>query len=362
MQKSFASLLIIVMIILTSCLTITKSVKYMKPADITIPAKIKTIAILPAGRFKHAIYDVLLEVFGDEAVKARFDVIDRQNIDRILEEQNLYNSDEFNDNTAVELGQLSGAQAVIVGAFKDVRKKTNKGTVVLKRKYFVKFKHVNGRKIPIFRYIDENVQSIIKSYHFSIDIRMLNIESGTLIHNEKKSFKAIYEIYQDNKPDRTVSVVKTNAKNVNVFPDIIELFNMHGVKFAKYFAKKVAPYYVNEDMDFERIGRDDVNKRFIKLIMNDLYDEAFEIMNNNLEKINVIEKSKIRAKHYYNIGCVYELQNDFENSQKYYKMAVNEDPTNLHLVALKAIQNRIKDKNKLDQQIKMKETSNNEDW
>lgn len=354
--------LLSLVIILSSCFTITKSVRYMKPAEITIPQNIKTIALLPAGRFKGQIYDVLLNVFGDEAVKARFDVIDRQNLDRILKEQNLYNSDDFNDNTAVELGQLSGAQAIVIGAFKNVRERKTKSSVVLQRRYLIGFKKVDGRKIPKYIYKEETERSIIKTYNFSIDIRMLDIETGKLLHNEKSSYKEEYEMFNDRKPDKTVAVIKRNAPQVSVFPDIIELFDKYGNRFVTYFAKKVAPYYVKEYMDFERIARDDINKRFIKLVENDLYEEALEIVIDNMDRIKIIEKTKKRARHYYNLGCIYELKNDFENSKSFYKKAVSEDPTNLHLAALKAIQERITDKHKLEKQIRSKNEGSEEKW
>jgi len=348
--------------ILSSCLTVTKKVRYMKPAEITISQNIKTIALLPAGRYKRQIYDVLISVFGDEAVKARFDVIDRQNLDKILQEQNLYNSDDFNDNTAVELGQLSGAQAVIVGAYKNARARTTKGSVVLQRRYLIGYKKVDGKKIPKYAYKNESVRSKIKTYNFSIDVRMLDIETGELLHNENNSYKEEYEMFNDKKPDKTISVVKRNAPQVSVFPDIIELFEKYGKKFVSYFAKKVAPYYVLEDMDFEKIARDDINKRFIKLIKNDLYEEALELMTENMDRIKIIEKSKFRSKHYYNLGCIYELKNDFVNSQMFYKKGVNEDPTKLHLIALKAIRGRIEDKQKLDEQIQDRDLDPNEEW
>ena len=87
MKRQTFLVLIFLAFVLSSCVTFFKpNVNYMKPAKLNIPQDIKTIAILASGdrRYRVEINDVLLDVFGNEAVKARYDLIDRQNLDKIL--------------------------------------------------------------------------------------------------------------------------------------------------------------------------------------------------------------------------------------------------------------------------------------
>jgi tetratricopeptide (TPR) repeat protein len=227
--------------------------------------------------------------------------------------------------------------------------------VELNRRYITGYQDINGIKIPEYRFAKETVSSTVATYLFSIDIRMLNIEKGTLIHNENKTYKYVYEIYNDNKPDNFLSVAKSTGQIVSVFPTMEELLNQAGKDFSGYFAKKIAPYSVTEDMSFEIISGDKINERFIRYIKSDLYDEALELMNDSLGAIKNIEDLAKRSKHYYNIGCIYEIKSDFAKSQEFYSKAVKDDPSELHLDALKAIKDRVKLQQKLDDQLKKDE-------
>ena len=349
---------------LTSCLTIEKRIEYLKPAEISIPQDIKTIAILSKGRrYRDIIYDILFNTFGREDVRKRFDLIDRKNLDLILHEQNLYNNDEFDDKTAAMLGELSGAQAIVVGELRNIRDTLDHGTVVLNRRYIERYETTSrGSRIPVYAYYSESIPSIIKTYMFTIDIRMLDITKGTLLHNEQKTYKFQYENYIDNRPSQTVSVIRRNAKFVNNFPEMEELLIKSGKDFADYFARKVAPFSVTELMSFEIIPKDGINDRFIKFVDSDLYDEAFEVMIDALPAIDSMDDHEARSMHYYNMGCIYEIKSDLEKSFVYYNKAVKDDPSDLHLEALKAIKDRIDEKKRLDEQLNSQESVDDQNW
>jgi len=58
--------------------------------------------------------DYAVEDLEYNMVKAGFKLVDRQQIEKIRNEQQLQMSGEFNDNTAVSIGKLSGANSVII--------------------------------------------------------------------------------------------------------------------------------------------------------------------------------------------------------------------------------------------------------
>ena len=344
--------LVFFVLFLFSCLTVNKSVRYLSPAEISISKDIKNIAILTTGKkFQNLMYSILMNIFGKEEVIQRFNLIDKENINTILKEQNLYNRDEFDDATAVELGQLSGAQAIIIASIKEPNESTSSSTVVISRRYVDGYKIINGTKINNYKYVDENVSSTIKTYTFVIDIRLINISTGNIIHTESKSYKESYEVYKDDKPNNFSRVAKKTGVIVQSFPSFEEIINKNGESFSKYFAKKIAPYYLNAKISFETISGDKINERFIKFVKSDLYDEALEVMNDSMTVVDSIEKLPIKAKHYYNIASIYELKEDFETSKAYYEKSVKFDPTKLHLNALKSIKERIEKRDKLNKQL-----------
>lgn len=366
MRKIYSVIFVFTIFLSFSCLTVTKKVKYLKPSEITVSPNIKTIVVIASGsKYKEEMYSLLLNVFGREEVKSRYDLIDKESLDIILREQNLYNRDEFDDSTAVKVGKLVGAQAIIIGSYKSIVEKKENGAIIVRRRYIEGYEYISNIKVPKYKYVEETESSTVYSVFFKIDIRMLDIEKGILIHNESQSYKRVYEIWIDNKPDNFVSVVKGNGELVSTFPTLNEILSATGEEFANNFSKKVAPYYVNENMSFEIINGDQINKMFIKFINSELYDEAMEIMQNSMSVIESIPKLEVKAKHYYNLGCIYEIKGDLLTAKIYYEKSVKYAPSKLHLIALKAIKDRIESEEKLKKQLNIKEKaldSDSNDW
>jgi hypothetical protein len=360
-------LAVFILLTLASCLTYKTNVEYMKPAQLDIPSDIKTIAIITKGRDRDVLYGMMLDKFANQAVRARFDLIDRENINTILREQNLFNSDEFSDDSAVEIGELSGAQATILGSYRNVKTDLSFGNVVLKRKFIdKKYKDENGIDRVTYRYEEKRVDSKVQHISFDIDIRMISNVTGSILHTDRRSVQLWEERYRDvvdpplnSGGGETVGVVKSsinntwNVKNDNVpFTNINSLYNSKTPPMLKKFAEMVAPYMVTELMEFEKTnGQDQINKSFIQYVKSGLYDEALELMTDSKDAIKAMEKNKDRAKHWFNLAAVYEMMSDFEKAEKWYKEAVKEDPTKRHLEYLAAIKERQADKNKLDKQL-----------
>jgi len=74
---------------------------------------IERVAILPFGNanFTDKLIEKLVEL-------SKWQVIDRANLDRVLEEQNLQQTEQFDDETAVEFGKLAGVDLVIFGDYR----------------------------------------------------------------------------------------------------------------------------------------------------------------------------------------------------------------------------------------------------
>ena len=339
----------VLFLILTSCMTV--DVKYMKPAEINIPKDIKTIAILPSGGSSHKdiIYRVFTFIFSNEAVKQRFKLLDKENLDKVLLEQKLYNLDEFDDNTAVKLGNLSGAQAIIVAGFKNLNESQKESKIVITRKY----QAADGNNV----YKNETVPSILKTITFNLDIRMIDITTGTILHSETIPNTITMEKYDDTLPVNFAYEKSWNADSHNNlfrnkdFPPVETLLENASRKYGPSFARKVAPYNVNESIMFESITGDKTNELFFKYLKSDLFDKAKELLLSSLDVIKSLKRDSDKAKHYYNLGAVFEVIGEYQKAKEYYELSIKNDPTNAHLKALKFIEVKIKDRDKLNAQI-----------
>ncbi len=74
---------------------------------------IERVAVLPFGSvvFTDKMIEKLVE-------HSKWEIIDRANLDRILEEQNLQRTAQFDSETAVEFGKLAGVDLVIFGDYR----------------------------------------------------------------------------------------------------------------------------------------------------------------------------------------------------------------------------------------------------
>jgi hypothetical protein len=86
--------------------------------DITMPKvykqeHIERVAVLSFGNDNFT--DKLIEKLVDNS---KWQVIDRVNLDRILKEQNLQQTQQFDKDTAVEVGKIAGVDLVIFGDYR----------------------------------------------------------------------------------------------------------------------------------------------------------------------------------------------------------------------------------------------------
>jgi hypothetical protein len=76
---------------------------------------IKRVAVLSFGNDNFT--DKLIEELVNNS---KWQVIDRVNLDRILKEQDLQNTEQFDKDTAVEVGRISGVDLVIFGDYRGI--------------------------------------------------------------------------------------------------------------------------------------------------------------------------------------------------------------------------------------------------
>lgn len=86
--------------------------------EITMPKvykqeHIERVAVLSFGNDNFT--DKMIEKLVDNS---KWQIIDRVNLDRILKEQDLQRTDEFDEETAVEIGKIAGVDLVVFGDYR----------------------------------------------------------------------------------------------------------------------------------------------------------------------------------------------------------------------------------------------------
>ena len=160
-------------------------------------------------------------------------VIDRENLNNILTEQRIQMSGIFSESNALEIGNISGAKALITGTVLNhavqngqPRKVTRNGF----ESYQVKKVNAEGKTIydteykavqfdEYYNYAESNV---------SIQFKMTSIETASLIKNdvftEKKKDEVLYAIYGGNASNlfpANGNVVNTTSRDRNTLKDML---------------------------------------------------------------------------------------------------------------------------------------------
>jgi curli biogenesis system outer membrane secretion channel CsgG len=98
-------------------------VQSVKPANVNLN-NTKNIAVLSFKNDKHNLSGDIEAILNSSYInkKKYFNVVDRKNLSTVLREQKLQSSGVINENTVVDIGNISGVEAIITGV---VSKPTN---------------------------------------------------------------------------------------------------------------------------------------------------------------------------------------------------------------------------------------------
>jgi len=158
-------------------------------------------------------------------------IVDRENIDRILEEQRLGLSGVVDESTAVEVGELMGAQAVLMGTIIDYREELGK----LKR-------------------------SSMKGFE-SYRVKLLNSETQEYYYQTRYKQVEYNEYYQENRVYLSVSYKLVSLKTGELLASsIVEETKDHHVHYGTYSGDK-DKLYPSKDGKVDTSSRNRKNLR-----------------------------------------------------------------------------------------------------
>ncbi|WP_373071616.1 CsgG/HfaB family protein [Sulfurimonas sp.] len=306
------------------------------PANVTDMANNKKVAV---GEFKNDSTGLSTKVESNIASymlngKKYFEVLNRKNIDQIIKEQKLQSSDLIDEKTAIRVGKIVGAQAIING--QETSSSAKEGKYKEKRKRCKKY---SKEKKECVKYEYYTVTCHTTDATLSANINILALESASVIHSDyfTKRYKA------------------NSCKNYGDILNSVQALQSLSKTIAYEFVSQLAPKYVHfrvtllDDIDLD--ASDEQEKKLenaLKYIEAKRMDKAELILSDLLDEFE--GQSYVVA---YNLAVVKEAFGKYQEAKNLYDLSdeiANEpiDEINAAVIRIKKI---IKDKNEAKRQI-----------
>ena len=306
------------------------AVNVQHPASIDLP-HVKEIAIADFRGPERSGSQVATLLQSMLIAAKHFDIMERDKLRRILEEQNLGMSGIVDETTAAEIGSMLGVDALLFGevTMYEVEDKEIEKTVK-ERRGTGKYRTVEekdektGEVKKVQKEIYEEVY-VPKKYwvrlgNVAINFRVVDVESGVLLaaHSESKSY--------DSEKDRSFLEKISDTRNLKPKADIL---NGLSSDICKKFSRTIAPYYTSEKRTIEP-GPGSIGVG-VKYAEEGLWPEAMESWQQ--ATIDFPEESA----GFYNLGLANEVQGMLDKAESWYKDALDIKNKRLYMEALARI-------------------------
>jgi len=254
----------------------------------------------------------------------RFTVLEREKIDKILQEQGLSMTGVIDQNSAVEIGKLLGVDALIFGNVTAYKCEDEEGTRKVKKKVGTgKYKKVKRKNIFTGKEYwaeEEIMKTVLVDEHYkirkgvvSVNFKVVDVKTGKLL-----AVKSL-----------TVNKEYKSVEGRGNIPAREEVLNTLLSQVMEKFAGMIAPIKITVTRKLEK-GSEYVN-RGVDFAVNGLWDMAIKSWKEGLK----VEPTNPAI--YYNLGVAYEKMGDFISAGEMYKKAVELNPKKLYMEALKRV-------------------------
>ncbi len=297
----FLFLLFTMMFLLSACSQQVR-IKALEPAEVDRAANTKMIAVTSFNNDRVGLSGKIEAILAKQRVdnKNFFTLMSRSDLNKIIAEQKVQNSGLMETSTAVEVGRLMGAQALISG---DVSNLSLQDT----HYYETRIKCSDNKCKNTYTY---NVRCTKRVIALSAELRMLDVTRGDIIYAETLSKSSKHDHCQDDShalPSKGMGGQKlANA-------------------IARQFAYKLTPHYryfevsLLEDPDLDyNDAQESLLKNSLIYIEKGRYDKAEKLL------INLMNSTgKQSYVPFYNLGVIKEAQGQYNEAQTFYGIADN---------------------------------------
>lgn len=325
---------LMIFLIINGC-AIKVSTKITSPARYQEATSLRKVAVLDIeGDFGKRVTSAMENVLTNATISENpyFTVIDRQNLDKILSEQNFQSSGLIDESSMVKFGKIIGAEGIYTGianmSYDDSNFTENR----------TKCTRTN-KKGKCTNWSDYKVVCIKRTLMLSIIPKLINVSAGNVVYTN-----LIEKSVSDSRCSDSSSALLSSEELLS-----------KALKYAmSQFRKDVAPYETkvlikvleNNDGISDEEGKK-LLKSSLEFAKNDRIDRACKLWEHG------ILKSPMSVAFNYNYGICLEIDEDLENALLYYKKAdrLSLKPIKQINEALIRIQNLIKNREKLKKQL-----------
>ncbi len=319
-----STLLLFSILFLFSCGTKGVMMMVMRPAEINLKGYDKiavTQVVNKKGRVDNHSENIAEEITSRLVSSGRFDVVDRQHLKAVIEEQSLALTGMLNETSAPEIGKLLGVSALIFGrvqhdkytekTFSDKPHKDKKGKTHVK-------KHRHGK------------------YSVNLSLKLIDVETAKILLVKNLNVQ---------KTARTSAIDKTPAK-IEKNP----LFKQCVATIGATFIKMVAPYQIRVKASFETDDELPKVDRAVAMFKVGEWPDGMNLLESATRKKKL--KKEIRAKAFYNLGLAQTYQGQYELAIQNIKKAIDLNPkSSRYMNALRTAKNEQKKAEELEQQL-----------
>ncbi len=343
-RKQFGMVLLLgsllVSLLLPGCASKKATLKVMVPAEVDVRG-VKRIAVVDfrgPENSGQAVASLLISRLWESGF---YTLVERSELQRILEEHAMGMSGVVDVNSAVEAGKLLGVDAIIFGEVtqynvedtKEHRKvkkrvwtgeyeRDAKGNIIYEKTLF-------GGKVKKKKYKEVFVteEVLTRSATVAVAFRMVDVRTGQI----RASRQAMHSFNK--------SVVSGKGK----LPPKGEVLNLLLRQCVDDIARMLVPHEKLVTVKFEG-GTKGLNQG-IELAKNGLWDKALEVW------LAEVRRNPGDPRGWYNLGIAYEALEQLDKAEKAFDKAVSLKTKKLYIQALKRVRQRKRELQKLQQQL-----------
>ena len=276
------------------------AIQALEPAEIDRAAQTKKVSVAPFKNDKIGLSTKIEANLAKHRLddKKYFTIVSRSDFDRIIREQKIQNSGLIDESTAVEVGSLIGAEAIISG---NVGKVTSSDT----RFYEARTRCGDKKCKTVIRYRVGCTKRVIG---LSAEIRMVDVVRGDIIYADTMKKSTVYKHCSDD--SRALPSREMAAQNM-------------ATTMANNFTFKLTPHYrkfevtLLEDPDLDYNDRqEELLEVSLEYIKQARYDKAERFL---FDLIDSTQQQSYVA--FYNLGVIKEAQGNYKDAKEYYGAA-----------------------------------------
>ena len=278
------------------------SIRALEPAEVDRVANTKKITVT---NFQNDTVGLSRKIESNLASfeidsKNYFTMVSSNDFDKIIREQKIQNSGLVEQKTAVAVGELIGAQAIISG---------NVGTPTSQDSNFYETRaRCADKKCSELVYY--NVRCVKRVVGLSAEIRIVDVEKGDIVFADTLDKNAVYKHCSDDS---------------NPLPSTSMAAQKLSISMANIFTYRLTPHYrsfsvillEDPDLDYDD-KQEELLEVSLQYIEQGRYDKAEQFLTQLIDSTN--SQSYVA---FYNLGVVKEAQGNYEEAKEYYGYADN---------------------------------------